>query len=65
MQQNFRIKPLALAAMTMILSLPALADDTVLIGLAGPLTGPSARIGKDPKTARGWRSPTPTRKSRR
>ena len=47
MQQNFRIKPLALAAMTMILSLPALADDTVLIGLAGPLTGPSARIGKD------------------
>ncbi len=41
------IKPLALAAMTMILSLPALADDTVLIGLAGPLTGPSARIGKD------------------
>lgn len=39
--------PLALAAMTMILSLPALADDTVLIGLAGPLTGPSARIGKD------------------
>lgn len=47
MQQNFRIKPLALGAMTMILSLPALADDTVLIGLAGPLTGPSARIGKD------------------
>ncbi|KKO58901.1 receptor ligand binding region family protein [Serratia ureilytica] len=38
---------MALAAMTMILSLPALADDTVLIGLAGPLTGPSARIGKD------------------
>ncbi|EMH4107842.1 branched-chain amino acid ABC transporter substrate-binding protein [Serratia marcescens] len=47
MQHNFRIKPLALAAVTMILSLPALADDTVLIGLAGPLTGPSARIGKD------------------
>ncbi len=47
MQQNFRIKPLALAAVTMILSLPALADDTVVIGLAGPLTGPSARIGKD------------------
>lgn len=47
MQQNIRIKPLALAAMTMILSLPALAADTVLIGLAGPLTGPSARIGKD------------------
>ncbi|MEL5378939.1 branched-chain amino acid ABC transporter substrate-binding protein [Serratia ureilytica] len=47
MQQNIRIKPLALAAMTMILSLPALADDTVLFGLAGPLTGPSARIGKD------------------
>ncbi|MEL5555354.1 branched-chain amino acid ABC transporter substrate-binding protein [Serratia ureilytica] len=47
MQQNIRIKPLALASMTMILSLPALADDTVLIGLAGPLTGPSARIGKD------------------
>lgn len=47
MQQNIRIRPLALAAMTMILSLPALADDTVLIGLAGPLTGPSARIGKD------------------
>lgn len=47
MQQNIRIKPLALAAMTMILSLPALADDTVLIGLAGPLTDPSARIGKD------------------
>ena len=47
MQQNFRIKPLALAAVTMILSLPALADDTVLIGTAGPLTGPSARIGKD------------------
>ncbi|HEJ1072031.1 TPA: branched-chain amino acid ABC transporter substrate-binding protein [Serratia marcescens] len=47
MQQNIRIKPLALAAMTMILSLPALADDTVLIGLAGPLAGPSARIGKD------------------
>ena len=49
MQQNFRIKPLALAAVTMILSLPALADDTVLIGTAGPLTGPSARIGKDRK----------------
>ena len=64
MQQNFRIKPLALAAVTMILSLPALADDTVLIGTAGPLTGPSARIGKDPKT-RARRSPTPTRKSRR
>ncbi len=47
MQHNFRIKPLALAAVTMILSLPALADNTVLIGLAGPLTGPSARIGKD------------------
>nr|WP_115436108.1 branched-chain amino acid ABC transporter substrate-binding protein [Serratia marcescens] len=47
MQQSIRIKPLALAAMTMILSLPALAADTVLIGLAGPLTGPSARIGKD------------------
>lgn len=47
MQQNIRIKPLALAAMTMILSLPALAADSVLIGLAGPLTGPSARIGKD------------------
>lgn len=35
MQQNFRIKPLALAAVTMILSLPALADDTVLIGWPG------------------------------
>ena len=46
MQQNFRIKPLALAAVTMILSLPA------LIGSAGPLTGPSARIGKDLETAR-------------
>ena len=25
----------------------ALAQETILIGLAGPLTGPSARIGKD------------------
>jgi branched-chain amino acid transport system substrate-binding protein len=48
MNQITRFTPLALAAAVMIgLSAPAQADDTVLIGLAGPLTGPSARIGKD------------------
>ena len=63
--RTFASKPLALAAVTMILSLPALADDTVLIGLAEPLTSPfppaSAKISR--KTARGWRSPTPTPKA--
>ncbi|CAI1628789.1 branched-chain amino acid ABC transporter substrate-binding protein [Serratia entomophila] len=48
MNQITRFTPLALAAAVMIgLSAPAQAGDTVLIGLAGPLTGPSARIGKD------------------
>jgi branched-chain amino acid transport system substrate-binding protein len=48
MNQITRFTPLALAAAVMIgLSAAAQADDTVLIGLAGPLTGPSARIGKD------------------
>jgi branched-chain amino acid transport system substrate-binding protein len=31
-------------------------NETVVIGLAGPLTGPSARIGKDLETARSWPS---------
>ncbi|CAB1217369.1 branched-chain amino acid ABC transporter substrate-binding protein [Serratia liquefaciens] len=45
-----RFKPLALAAailVTLGAASSALADETILIGLAGPLTGPSARIGKD------------------
>ncbi len=33
--------------LSLALSGVAQADQTVLIGLAGPLTGPSARIGKD------------------
>lgn len=32
---------------TCMMSSATLADQTILIGLAGPLTGPSARIGKD------------------
>ncbi|CAI0711604.1 branched-chain amino acid ABC transporter substrate-binding protein [Serratia ficaria] len=48
MNQTTRFTRLALAAaVTIGLSAPALADQTLLIGLAGPLTGPSARIGKD------------------
>lgn len=50
MNKITRLKPLALAA-AVLASLgaasPVLADETILIGLAGPLTGPSARIGKD------------------
>ncbi|CAI1604693.1 branched-chain amino acid ABC transporter substrate-binding protein [Serratia proteamaculans] len=50
MNKITRFKPLALAA-AVLASLgaasPVLADETILIGLAGPLTGPSARIGKD------------------
>ncbi|MFS7241518.1 branched-chain amino acid ABC transporter substrate-binding protein [Serratia proteamaculans] len=50
MNKITRLKPLALAA-AILTSLgaasPVLADETILIGLAGPLTGPSARIGKD------------------
>ena len=45
-----RLKPLALAAAILVslgAASSALADETILIGLAGPLTGPSARIGKD------------------
>ncbi len=38
---------IALAALGGAAVNPAQADDTVIIGLAGPLTGPSARIGKD------------------
>ncbi|WLH77236.1 branched-chain amino acid ABC transporter substrate-binding protein [Pseudomonas sp. FP2335] len=34
-------------ALSSLASAVAQADQTVLIGLAGPLTGPSARIGKD------------------
>ena len=34
-------------ALSSLASAMAQADQTVLIGLAGPLTGPSARIGKD------------------
>ncbi|QZY97588.1 branched-chain amino acid ABC transporter substrate-binding protein [Pantoea dispersa] len=39
----------ALSAAMLLINITgsAQADDTVLIGLAGPLTGPSARIGKD------------------
>ncbi|WP_346825177.1 branched-chain amino acid ABC transporter substrate-binding protein [Serratia inhibens] len=50
MNKITRFKPLALAAAvlaTLGAAAPAQAADTVLIGLAGPLTGPSARIGKD------------------
>ncbi|WP_265553365.1 branched-chain amino acid ABC transporter substrate-binding protein [Serratia grimesii] len=50
MNQITRLKPLALAAAVLVslsAASPALADETILIGLAGPLTGPSARIGKD------------------
>src|SRR5690349_6205471 len=41
---------LALASAALIASTPALAQSapqTILIGLAAPLTGPSARIGQD------------------
>ena len=37
----------ALLLAGMAAAVPAYADETILIGLAGPLTGPSARIGKD------------------
>jgi len=50
MNKITRFKPLALAAAvlaTLDTATPAWAADTILIGLAGPLTGPSARIGKD------------------
>ncbi|ANJ98805.1 branched-chain amino acid ABC transporter substrate-binding protein [Serratia plymuthica] len=50
MNKITRFKPLALAAAvlaTLGAAAPAQAADTILIGLAGPLTGPSARIGKD------------------
>lgn len=50
MNKITRFKPLALAAAvlaTLGAEAPAWAADTILIGLAGPLTGPSARIGKD------------------
>ncbi|QJW55513.1 Leucine-, isoleucine-, valine-, threonine-, and alanine-binding protein [Serratia plymuthica] len=50
MNKITRFKPLALAAAvlaTLGATAPAQAADTILIGLAGPLTGPSARIGKD------------------
>ena len=50
MNKITRFKPLALAAAvlaTLGAAAPAWAADTILIGLAGPLTGPSARIGKD------------------
>lgn len=50
MNKITRFKPLALAAAVLATfgaAAPAQAADTILIGLAGPLTGPSARIGKD------------------
>ncbi|CAI1496926.1 Leucine-, isoleucine-, valine-, threonine-, and alanine-binding protein precursor [Serratia quinivorans] len=50
MSKITRFKPLALAAAVLVslgATSPAQADETILIGLAGPLTGPSARIGKD------------------
>ncbi|VEA66035.1 Leucine-, isoleucine-, valine-, threonine-, and alanine-binding protein precursor [Serratia plymuthica] len=50
MNKITRFKPLALAAAVLATfgaATPAWAADTILIGLAGPLTGPSARIGKD------------------
>ncbi|MBL3521634.1 branched-chain amino acid ABC transporter substrate-binding protein [Serratia plymuthica] len=50
MNKITRFKPLALAAAvlaTLGAAAPAQAADTILIGLAGPLTGSSARIGKD------------------
>ena len=45
---NHFFKKLTLATLVMA-SFGSMAADneTVLIGLAGPLTGPSARIGKD------------------
>jgi branched-chain amino acid transport system substrate-binding protein len=50
MSKITRFKPLALAAAILVslgATSPVQADETILIGLAGPLTGPSARIGKD------------------
>ncbi|CAI0801199.1 branched-chain amino acid ABC transporter substrate-binding protein [Serratia quinivorans] len=50
MSKMTRFKPLALAAAVLVslgAASPVQADETILIGLAGPLTGPSARIGKD------------------
>ena len=50
MSKITRFKPLALAAAVLVslgATSPIQADETILIGLAGPLTGPSARIGKD------------------
>ncbi|NLU16085.1 MAG: branched-chain amino acid ABC transporter substrate-binding protein [Serratia liquefaciens] len=50
MNKITRFKPLALATAVLVslgAASSALADETILIGLAGPLTGPSARIGKD------------------
>lgn len=50
MNKITRFKPLALATAVLVslsAASSALADETILIGLVGPLTGPSARIGKD------------------
>ncbi|WP_413503967.1 branched-chain amino acid ABC transporter substrate-binding protein [Serratia grimesii] len=50
MNKITRFKPLGLATAVLVslsAASPVLADETILIGLAGPLTGPSARIGKD------------------
>lgn len=50
MNKITRFKPLALATAvlaTLGAAVPSQAADAILIGLAGPLTGPSARIGKD------------------
>uniref|UniRef100_A8GEW4 Extracellular ligand-binding receptor n=1 Tax=Serratia proteamaculans (strain 568) TaxID=399741 RepID=A8GEW4_SERP5 len=50
MSKITRFKLLALAAAVLVslgATSPVQADETILIGLAGPLTGPSARIGKD------------------
>lgn len=49
MKNRFSLKHTLLigAVLSSLGATPAFAERTVLIGLAGPLTGPSARIGKD------------------
>ncbi|CAD6515560.1 Leucine-, isoleucine-, valine-, threonine-, and alanine-binding protein [Paraburkholderia metrosideri] len=47
MKKLNRVLPLTLLALSMAASAQAPGEQVVLIGLAAPLTGPSARIGKD------------------
>ena len=48
MQKRYQLTGLAMsAAFTVALAAPAIAADSIKIGVDGPFTGPSARIGLD------------------